>query len=118
MMYSKSVGNRECRRCAEKWRINRAIWRSERRKLGETKTRKDLTGTTACNAEDSVDGNDLDTEPGLEEGGSLLDGLGSSGHDDGEWRVKGVKEKTKEREKKKKNGSENGQLKLYTKCGE
>lgn len=39
--------------------------------------------TTHRGAEDSLDGNDLDTEPGLEEGRCLLNSLsGSSGHDD------------------------------------
>lgn len=44
-----------------------------------------LTSTTACNTENGVDGDDFDTEPGLEEGGGLAGSVGSR-HDGGVWR--------------------------------
>ena len=45
----------------------------------------DVPGTTTeSDAKDGIDGDDLNTEPGLEEGRSLLGGVsGSSGHGDG-----------------------------------
>jgi len=65
--------------------------------------RKILTSTTASNTENGVDGDDLDTEPGLEHSGSLLGSVGSSGHGGwSEWGGKGGGLKREEKERKKK----------------
>lgn len=47
--------------------------------MGESERKEGLTSTTASNTENGVDGDDLDTEPGLEESGCLLGSVGSSG---------------------------------------